>query len=265
MIASRRSRRIIGYSTLFIFYLIIFLIILKWQSLYSINLFFPNEEKAVYKMSLLCPPASNGVARPIFLEANFNIEANKSIAEGVDIIMTNPLVILYPNNYENRLLCNEIDDVSIGFEGARISGLYAIVGFDNITRDTRLTIYNNPPGANFRVKKSDIDNCSYGNLSGVRLKPVYSSKFNFSVSGDYSPSIIVSFNNSSRVEYIFNEIKLHVIPTSELQTQGLNQINIIVAIALLAFSFFEGRRVIDEWAKEVFEQTKINDPEYEID
>ena len=155
-------------------------------------------------------------------------------------------------------IIHNISGIDIAFENARPMGgsLTLTVPLDNVSK-TQYIYHNLPPGASFQLDERDINysvfprepiyelNSSHGLLQDI----IQSQPFNFSVSGDYSPTLILEYSNNSDESYTYNEIKLHVPSSSELQTQELNQIGGFITIVLLIFSLIEALKLVNEWIK----------------
>jgi hypothetical protein len=222
-------------------------------------------------MELTYPPISSGKVQETLLDASFNITSSKTMAEGVNMTIIDPRITLYGGTPIKERITRNISGVNIAFQYARpMGGSYIITvpydfsktEFINLSQ-IRYVYHNLPPGAAFEMNKSDIYptpprepiihlNLSHGYLTGV----LQNRPFSFPVSGDYSPSIILEFDNGSVEGYTYNEIKLHVPPASEIRTHALNQISGIVAIALLIFSFIQLRKIINESVEDALSNKK---------
>ena len=253
---SRRNREIIGYFSFFTF--IIFFIILYYQlsTYYPFDPFSPPSGKTTYFMELTYPPISDGKVQELLLDASFNIISNTTIAEGVNMTIANPKVVLYGGTPRNKYIIHNISGVNIGFQNAQPMGssLKIDIPLSNISQ-TQYVYHNLPPGASFQMNKNDANIPSFPreptyelNLSNGYIQwSFHDHLFNFSVAGDYSPSIILEFSNGSSESYTYDEIKLHIPSKSETQSQELNQINGFITIALFIFSLIELWRLISEW------------------
>jgi hypothetical protein len=71
-------------------------------------------------------------------------------------------------------------------------------------------------------------------------------EFYFPVSGDFSPTIFITFFNGTSVSYTYSEMKLHVSSTSEVNAENTNRNSLVLTIALLGFSYIEGFMMIKE-------------------
>jgi len=259
MTLSKGKRQVIGYVSLFILILVFIFFYLQISSHYPFNPFFPPSGKTTYLMELTYPPISNGKIQELLLDASFSIVSDKPLAEGVNITIPNPVVKLYGGSFNNRNIIKNIRIISIAFQNAQPMGgsVAIIIPLENISQ-TQHVYYNLPPGASFQVNEETLKfpefpreqvcelNLSNGYLKGIRQNQ----PFNFSVSGDYSPSLIIEFYNESPESYTYDEIKLHVPSKSELQSQELDQINGFIAAVLLIFSFIEALRLIQEWIRD---------------
>jgi hypothetical protein len=73
----------------------------------------------------------------------------------------------------------------------------------------------------------------------------------FPVSGEYSPVIVIKFNNGTApIIHTYDMIKVHVLSETDVNAQSMNRINIALTIALLVFSYIEGFSTIGKlWKK----------------
>jgi hypothetical protein len=259
MTFSRRGRKYLGYSGLFV--LVLFFVIFYYQlsTYYPFNPFFPPSGKTTYFMELTYPPVTNGKVQEMLLNASFNIESNETLAEGVKVTITNPRIKLYGGTPRNEYIIHNISAINIAFQNAQPMGGSGtlIIPLDNISQTQNIN-YNFPPGMSFQMDENDKNHPIFSgvhnyelNLSHGYIPEVIQNKpFSFAASGDYSPSIILEFSNdSSPISYTYEEIKFHVPSVSELRTQELNQIGGFIAVVLLIFSFFEALKLINEWIK----------------
>jgi hypothetical protein len=65
----------------------------------------------------------------------------------------------------------------------------------------------------------------------------------------YCNARATAINRHTLYQYTFNEIKIHVLSSSELRTQELDQINGIITIALFIFTEIEAIKLIYNWYK----------------
>lgn len=258
MVLSQRERKCIGYSALIIFIFVFIFFYYQLSAYYPFNPFFPPSGKTTHFLELTYPPISNGKVQELLLDASFSIVSNEPIAEGVNMTIANPQVKFYGGTPRNKDIIYNISSVNIAFQNAQPMGgsLTITVPFDDINQSKHV-YHNMPPGAGFQVDGDHMNfpsfpkmqtyelNLSHGYLHGIRQNQ----PFNFSVSGDYSPSIILEFQNGTYESYTYDEIKLHVSSDSEIQSQELSQIDGFIAIALLIFSFLEALRLVNEWIK----------------
>jgi hypothetical protein len=266
MTLSKRRRKCITGLFLIIFISIFGSLYYQLHTYYSFDPFFPPSGNTTYFMELTYPPISSGKVQETLLDASFNIISNKTIAEGVNMSIVDPRVRLYGGTPRNKYITHNISGVNIAFQYARpMGGSLVITAPFNLSQTTQINLsqiqyvyHNLPPGAAFKMNESDIYpipphepiidlNLSHGYLKGV----LENHPFSFPVSGDYSPSIILEFDNGSVEGYTYDEIKLHVPSTSEIRTQELNQIDGFIALALLLLSFTEVCRIFYEWIKSV--------------
>jgi hypothetical protein len=93
----------------------------------------------------------------------------------------------------------------------------------------------------------------------TNLTVFWENNVTFPVAGDYSPSISMSFDNGTLLQYTYTQIKVHVLSTSEVNAENTNRLNLGLTIALLGFSFIEGFMVIYELLKK--EEPKTQPPQ----
>ena len=80
----------------------------------------------------------------------------------------------------------------------------------------------------------------------------------FPVSGDYSPTIIIDFNNGSApIQQEYSEIQVTVLSASVVNAENLNRINLGLTYALVGFSIIGGIAIIYELLKEETDQFPI--------
>ena len=247
-----------------------------WTTYYSINPLFMPESGTKYHMELTYPPITNGKVKELLLDAQFDIVSNKPMAEGVNITLANPKVLLYGGTPGNERIISNISMINIAFQNAQPMGetIELIIHFPPIPINyspIQQVHYNIPPGAGFQMSDSDTNHTIFSgvhdyelNLSHGYLKDVRENKpFNFSVSGDYSPSILLSFKdgiNNSYESYTYDEIKLHIPSTSEIRTQLFNQLGFIIAIVLSIFNSIEAWRLISGWWNSAPANVEKEDP-----
>jgi len=111
-----------------------------------------------YFIELTYPPISNGKVQELLLDASFNIVSNETIAEGVNITITDPRVVLYGGTLRNKYIIHNLSGVNIAFQNAQPMGgsLTLTVPLSNISQ-TQYIYHNLPPGASFRMDENDIN------------------------------------------------------------------------------------------------------------
>ena len=222
MTFSRRKREYIGYSALAIVILFFFFFCYQLSAYYPFNPFFPPSGKMTHFVELTYPPISNGKVQELLFDAKFDVVSDGQIAEGVNMTILNPRISVYGGMPINKYIIHNISGVNIVFQDAQPMGgsLKLTVPLDNFSQ-TQYVYYNLPPGASFRIDENmkfpvfprepvyEL-NLSHGYLEDV----IQNRPFNFPVSGDYSPSIILEYSNGSDESYTYYEMKLHVAPKS---------------------------------------------------
>jgi len=211
---------------------------------YQIELFNPPPSKTQIPISITYPPAA-GLTYPIKgIRIKFSLEASGSIAENVPVSVINATgdatgkeaVIFGPLNYSVTSY-DYYPDLTI-----------VAVGFDETVH---ISATGNPEGGQIWMPW----NYWGSGLQGMVFRHVASSPylrfesedtFYFSVSGDYSPTIYMTFNNGTEIQHTYEQIKVHVLSASEMQAEKLNRVNTVIAIALLSFAFIEGIKLVKD-------------------
>lgn len=180
------------------------------------NPFSVAPQKTVLPFRLYYPPPQNGIVPPIWLDVNFTLKADSQIAENTAIHYTNEAGEIFGGNNQN------ITVVLVGFYNTNATDTmqYFPIGSD-------------PPTPHLLVSGVIF------NRVGDSLVPISTTGFSFPVAGDYSPTITVSMQGGVIEEYTFENIKVHVLSASEIRTQELDQISIVIAITLLGFTLVQ--------------------------
>jgi hypothetical protein len=119
---SKRKRKAIGGAVLLILFLLPIFLFYQWATYYSINPLFMPESGTKYHMELSYPPIANGKVKELLLDAQFEIVSNKPIAEGVNMTLANPRIVLYGGTPENERIIHNISEVNIAFQNAQPMG-----------------------------------------------------------------------------------------------------------------------------------------------
>lgn len=210
---------------------IVFLII-SWWTRYSINPFFLSSSKKIYPMEITYPSVSQ--QQGILLDVYFNVESDKPIAEGVNVTIANPIIVLFTGTDSYKVESHNIIEVEIGFRNAQPSFSMSMGITDKVTGQHQDFSYKTISGASLWLtgKIDDKEVVQFNKFESRHNVP-----FNFPVAGDYSPSIVIVYQNGSRILYTDHEVKFHVCSPSELQTQLFNQLIVLLTLALVIFSF----------------------------
>ncbi len=237
---SKRTRKIIGYSLLSIFGIII--VVLIWNSFayYSINPFLPPSGETAHQMELTYPAASQ--SQGILIYAFFAVVANKPLSEGVYMNITDPHLTLFTGTDSNKRESHNIASVEIGFQHAQPSPILMGMGISNTSQNYE---YLTLSGAKFWLvgDLNDSEDVQFP------FELYQNTPFYFPVAGDYSPSMVILLKNGSLIRYTDDEVKLHVPSTAELQTQAITYASDLAAIAFLVFSFIEAFKLVNDWTK----------------
>jgi hypothetical protein len=241
---SKSEGRIIGYSLVFIFYFIIFLLI------YTA---FGHSDKTVYPIELTYPSTSSGQPQGVLLRVNFNLKSDKTISEGVNLNLTDITVDLFTGTEENANFAQNISWLEIGFPHAQPA--FPMQLTTTKTGKYQYYYYQSLSGASFwmgRLNYSIFLPDEPLEINSIVQHPfvlIQNREFNFPVAGDYSPSIIIGFFDKSILYFTDNEVKLHVPSKSELQIQTYNQVSGLIAVALFVFSLIQAIKFVYDSTK----------------
>jgi hypothetical protein len=156
---------------------------------------------------------------------------------------------------------------------AIISTAYGNVSFVRIVfEETVPANFNLQPTQGFigEIQMGPWWNQPYPSTNASRLNPVVLAPmaimpFKWLVSGDYSPTIQIQFYNDSTIlQYTYQEIKIHVASLIDIQNQqiaienqnltvqneNLNKLNTVLTYALVAVAFAEGFRMVEDFARD---------------
>lgn len=239
--------RVISISVLIVIYF--YIVFCVWgiatDSPNLINIFYSQSYKTSLPINLSYPPPINGQLQDKALQVSFELQANNTIAEGVNLTLSKINGVVFLKNSLGKSI------------------QYAIIGFSNTK-----------PGTPFTATYGWFDDFEYYNyecLDGAWLdvQDIWDSEdfrslirvreleeFNFPVAGDYSPSIIIALENKTILFHTYDSIKVHVASHTELQSQRLDRINGLVTLALFAFTFFEIYQIIIALTKRKSNKTK---------
>ncbi len=271
--APKNQRRLIKWFVILVFAFIPIFLCFSWSMYYSINPLSPFEDKIEKKMEITYPPPSAEEMSAVWLDAKFKVSSvgNKPIAEGNKLLVIDANVTLSPISNESLLFAEGISNVWIGFQHAEgtIGSTIATTDFNGIFGQRA---YKGIAGAQFEVPENALLNRTYYkynpvthswrkyiNPGDIYLKETLCLQFNFPVSGDYSPCIVIRIWNNTTHQYVYKqytdgEQKLHVSPISEMRTQLFSQLGLLLTLALFAFSAIELWKLFDEWVKKAPER-----------
>lgn len=174
----------------------------------------------------------------------FDVKSDKSISVVTNLTLKNIEGWLWPEYYRNGypILENDIAEIKIGFKDAQPDywGTWA--------RGNGTSIQNNEYND---LSVTLVPNTTENNtISGIPLKVWFNhGEFYFPVEGYYSPSIIIIFSTPAKkpIEYLVEDQKIHVLSTSEIQANALNQINSLIAIILLVFGCISALKMVHDF------------------
>lgn len=188
----------------------------------------PSPKLGVIPFGLSYPDIPGVEIPGTYLVASFLLTYNGTMAENVPIQVVNATSVIFTDDYA------DLWNVQVGFQQAipwnfkkafEQSGLY-IGGLSGVLFSRNIV-----------------------NPNSSTLFPLSEDEIYFPVAGDYSPTIHIHFYNGTSSLYTYNEMKVHVLATSEVEAENTNRLNVALTFALLAFSYIEGLVMIRElWA-----------------
>lgn len=218
----------VGFVILLVFNLIVFNYIIILTENYNIDPFGLNPEQTNLRFTLSYPPPTNGEIQPIWLVVKFTLFAETQISENTII------------NFNGGGSAVYIQDVT------KIDS--AIVGFYNT--NSNYTVYYNPKNVPYLLVPGFLvfmDASIMNDLNDPHLPEQY--HFSFPVSGDYSPTISILLNNNTYLTHTYDDIKVHVMSTSEIQSQQIGRIGAFFAVVVVFFGDIEALKLILDWSK----------------
>ncbi len=211
---------------------------------YQVNPFLPNVVKTNLPIRLYYPPPDNDKMEPIMISLWFNVTADGMITENTPITLTNFTGHVYTKNDIG------IDVIAVGFFHTNLNeGQISDIDEENIIGPTLM-----PVGIQCHIEPC---NSTLADIVPWHQQP----PFSFPVGGDYSPTITVNVGNTS-LQHTYNEIKVHVATSSELQSQELDRINVLISVALLVFADVELIWLLYEWQEKADKQNQPKQQKY---
>lgn len=196
------------------------------------------------------PPFVNGKMQDNWLQINFELTANETMSEGTNLTITNvegTAFIDLNKWYNNETSGNDIRNIWIGFQYAQPWKTFTVAdtssegklqnhfltGLDGNwlmvlhNETTWLEIEDNPYTQGF-----------------CPIRTFVQMTFNFPTSGEYSPSIIVSLDNGTFLTHTYDQIKIPILSNVALREESRSKIDLILTIALFAFTELEGLKIL---------------------
>jgi hypothetical protein len=243
-----------GYVILAIFYIyILFVVTTIMIDLPNVlNPFYLPSGKTIVPLAISYPAISNGQLQADWLQISFDLETetNSLLAEGVNVTMTDLRAEAFINDVSNDTSPWYITDVWVGFQyaqpwsdwviGANVSGQYQFHYYTALDGDW----LSYRPNATVWLSNGTHP------LGMYPLVVFEKMTFNFPSSGEYSPSVLIDLANNTILSYTYDQVKVHVISASEVQTQKLERIGAAVTVALLVFAIVEGVVAVKDLTKE---------------
>jgi hypothetical protein len=92
----------------------------------------------------------------------------------------------------------------------------------------------------------DMNNQSNPNLwASANNTEIY-----FPTAGDYSPTVLISFKQSKPIEYTYDDIKIHVASTSDIENAKFTRVNTALSYVLVFFAGIESVSIIRDFSED---------------
>jgi len=256
------DRRIMGFVLFafvlgYIFFCVVSIVI-EYPN--TLNIFYQPCGKSILPIAIAYPPISSGQLQDEWLQVMFDLEADGTLSEGVNLTITNVLgTVFIDYSLINQTSGLNVNDVWIGFQYAQPWSSFTFATWGGQTQNRFFTALD----GNWLIANhsetywQSTDGNPYA-LGYCPLKTVMQMVFYFPSSGDYSPSIIVGLNNGTFLECTYEQIKVHVLSNAELQALKFSRIDNAVTISLLLFAGIEGFSLMNNLIKKRPERKREN-------
>jgi hypothetical protein len=214
-----------------------------------LNAFYQPQKPALLPIAVAYPPIFNGQMQDEWLEVRINLKADSTLSEGVNLTLADMLGTIFINDFS--LYGQEVDNVWLGFQYAQpwssftsantVSGQIQNHEFTALDGDWLVALHN-------ATYWQSVNGNPYA-LGYCPLVILEQMVFNFPSAGDYSPSMIVGLSNGTFLSCTYDQIKVHVVSNSELQTIKVGRIDTAIAVSLLLFAGIEGVSVVNDLTK----------------
>lgn len=205
----------------------------------------PHNSPPPLRFGLSYPPPEGTVLVNPDVYVDVTLQSNDTISEGTPVFLT-AVGSLSPKFSQN------VAEVQVVFEGA-----LPVIDASNPKQTITMNTIGTPFGSAVLYPHSGKGNytkSSYG-MGGPDL--VGSSHIiQWNVQGDYSPTLIIVFNNPTNLtQEKVSDIRIHVSPASVLQDERLGRENIVISLALVLFEFGASMMIIRELIKSIQSRT----------
>jgi len=189
----------------------------------------PPPPPTLIIIPMLIPPAITNETVPWpDLYLGISLQANGTIAEGVEVILAGSGQIA-SYNYNLRF-----NDIQIFFQES--------LPWQLKKKPTLSNVQQWPTGI---VLQRNLTNTSDMNL----LPNANNTEIYFPAAGDYSPTVLISFNREKPIEYTYDAIKIHVASSSDIQNAKLIRINTLLSYALVVFAVIESISIMRDFTE----------------
>ena len=172
--------------------------------------------------------------------ATFTLQYNGTLAENTPIQIVNASCVAFTDHGF---------DISVGFSESFLTTEKSI-----LSSGAGLIGWSGSWCVSFSQKSSE----SNATVDIHQVLPEKVNEIYFPVSGDYSPTILVT-EGGNTTQYTYNEIKVNVLPASTVEAENTNKLNLGLTWALLGFSYIGG--IISAYQLMGKQEKKAHSPE----
>jgi len=226
---------------------IIFIVFMIGFIFFAYQVSFPQPQLMSYPVPLTYPPTIGVSIGDTDLTLNFFMEYNGTLTEGKPINISNSMGYTLSKDYSNIWI------VSVGFQGA-----YPYEFKDNFSKGGFLI--GGLGGVTLEPSATKTGYIQVGNYSKILL-PSSPQQIFFPVSGEYSPTIKVTFLNGTTIQHTYDNIKVPVTSSFEVENQNISRFSLALAIFVGLLAFIEFYKLLREWAIPKTTQSQSQTPQ----
>jgi hypothetical protein len=208
----------------------------------------PAPSTTEIPLTFVYPPSASTKVNPANL---YNITFNGMLSIGVALSSVGPIVEGQPVTIGgiggiSPRYASKVSSVHVGLEDALLCHTQTSCGgfiFDFNGPEFGITLQPNTNSSGFPPFPK-VGNLAKFTQLGAQNETIY-----WAVEGDYYPVLEIHFNNGTIIDQSYPNQLVHVDPASVLVTEREGRINTALSIALVAFGFVEGIKIIEDSKK----------------